>query len=217
MNSPEIDQKEKISITGKINDVLKKGVPAYEVLTEIRSYQKPIVVDFNNVLVSNLTPTVINPEASSFLAELRKIGDVFIVTTAEDWNSVYKILKNGNIWSSSQILMTIPNWRFITQHEEWSPKGKELRKGYLELAKSQGRNIRERDLLKPPEYKTVAPVFNKSWEIPLIDDSDLATYKNPGMQGIHVRSFEPARTWYDNQEGTLTLSDAIQEVRKVYP
>ena len=200
MVASELSPKEKISIASRLNDRFKKDTCAYEVLEDIRSFSRPIAVDFNNVLASNMDPIVINPEAPAFLAHLRKIGDVFIVTTAQDWQAVHKILRGGEAWSSGQVLMTLPNWRFITQFEDYNPKGVETRKSYLDLARSIGWDIKEQDLVTPPGYKPIAPIFAKPWAIPLVDDSGLATHNNPGVLGICVQSFEPLRTWHESYQ-----------------
>ncbi len=213
----EHDPKERVTLVGRINDRLKKGIPAYEVLAEIQSFPRPIVVDFNNVLANNIPPIVINPEAPSFLAQLRQIGDVFIVTTAEDWQGVHEILEKGGAWSLDQVLMTMPNWIFMTQHEEDNLKGKELRAAYIELARSIGLNYTERGLVMPPGYKYVAPIFSKPWRVPLIDDSRSATWNNPGMLGIRVKAVEPQGIWQEKEEGRLTLPEVVQAVRQSYP
>jgi len=201
-----------------LNEVFKNRTPAYEVLDKIRKYPKPIVLDFNNVLANNSTPLEVNPHARNLLDSLSDVGNVFIVTTARSWEAVHKFLEENKLWKKDIVLMTMPNWDFMTQSNEDSPKGKSLRKEYIEKVNNLGKSVDEKDLIAPSGLKRIAPLFNKSWEIPIIDDATYACIDNPGMHGILVKSFDPENNpRYEKQyQIQRTFEEAIEEVKEIY-
>lgn len=69
--------------------------------------------------------------------------------------------------------------------------------------------------------KRVAYLFGKAYVLPLLDDSQMATKNNPGIQGILVNRFEPnpesweVRSITRHNEESLNLSSAIEEVKRL--
>jgi hypothetical protein len=65
----------------------------------------------------------------------------------------------------------------------------------------------------------LAPVFGKTFKIPLIDDGNMAVLHNPGVAGILAPYFEPHPFNGENSEkinvGRLTLEQVVDEVKKI--
>lgn len=204
-----------------VNSELSKGKSAYRVLSLIRAFPQPIVVDFNNVIANNTDPLRLNPDAPEFLEELRKIGTVFIVTAAGSWTAVQEFLAENEVWSPVTVLLTKSNYRFMEEpegHQEHHERSI-LIEDFLKRAKKLGWNLNEGDLV---ERKRVAPIFGKSFLVPIIDDFYHTTHNNPGTLGIQVNYWEPnltedGRKWLDEQNrGTATLKEAVEMVRNHY-
>lgn len=207
-----------------LNKHFREGRPAYEVLEDIRRFPRPIAVDFNNVIANNRLPLRLNPESPASLAELRKLGNVFIVTSAESWRGLQGFMVEHGIWSSDIVLMPSPSYEFISQWQEYDLNGKKLRQEYAQLSCEQGWNCTDEDLCLPPGYKCVAPLFNKSWKIPFIDNAPEPTLCNPGVFGIQVKEWiseEELRKddWYARHVTRInknkpTLLEAVDQVRQ---
>lgn len=207
----------------RINRKFRKGGEAHEVLDDIRQFPKPIAVDFNNVIVNNTHPLQVNPEAKVFLEGLHEVGNVFIVTSAPGWEAVNDFLVEHGLWKPEMVLMTAPAYEFISQWQEDHPKGIELRREFVEMAKGLGWNYDEEeedDLVRAPGYKAVAPIFGKPFEVPIIDDSYYATNNNPGMFGITVQAWETdegmQRIYARSNQGKPSLAEAVEIVRSHY-
>ncbi len=198
-----------------LNSEFRKGTHASYFVDRIRKFPRPIVVDFNNVLANNKTPLQVNPDARKFLRSLRKLGNIFIITTARRWDAIHEFLEKNKLWKPDTVLMTAGTWSFITQHEEDSPATKTLREEYLEGVKDLGWNITVEELVDPPAAKRVAPIFNKPWEVPIIDDMTMATTNNPGMLGINVKAWEPNpdEGLQRSNENKHSLEEAVKIVR----
>ncbi len=215
----------------EINDWFKSGGSAYEVRDQIRKFPKPICVDFNNVIASNGNNLELNPAAPTFLNELKTIGNVFIVTTASDWEYVQTFLKRHNVWSDDVVLMTESCFKFMIDQEAHypaDPRGVEIRREFIALEKTQGWDkeqiqrwkqspiqtdeteyeILDSNLTDSLGSKRIAPLFLKPFKIPIIDDKFDATGKsNHGMLGIKVKK------WFgsDEQESSVNLGETLMQ------
>ncbi|MBU6389839.1 hypothetical protein KGQ71_04990, partial [Patescibacteria group bacterium] len=206
-------------VVKRINRALKGGDTAYEIVDDIQKLPRPIVVDFNNVIINGCAPHQLNPDAPNFLEQLRQIGTVFIITGASSWDDVRSILHNLGVWSNDIVLMTQPTFEFISREHRDDPRGQKLRSEYLATARKQGWDTQEEDLLRPVGYKYVAPIFNQPFLIPIIDDAWQATDNNPGMLGVPVQCWEPnvpRETLQLISEGRITLAEAVESVRNHY-
>lgn len=201
-----------------LNSEFRKNTPAYEVLDTIRKFPRPILVDFNDVLTNNKEPLQLNPDAPEFLQHLEELGNVFILTTAPDWEGIQQFMEESGIWTPNIVLMNAPSWFFITQQKENLPEGKTLRTEYLETVRHLGWDIAEEDLIDSRTSKRVAPIFNKPWKIPIIDDASLATENNPGILGIQVKVWgADLPTWLqENSQDKHSLTKAVEIVRQHY-
>lgn len=205
----------------RINKRFRSGGEAHEVLDDIRKFPKPIAVDFNNVIANNSLPLELNPDAPMFLEELGKIGNIFIVTFASNWEVLHDFLAQHGLWKPDMVLMTAPTYEFVSSWHRDHPKGKELRREFLTIARKMGWNYKEADLIKSPANKAVALIFGKPFKIPVIDDSSAATTSNPGMFGINVRAWRSSNEADRIQLEALseekpTLKEAVEIVRKHY-
>jgi hypothetical protein len=67
--------------------------------------------------------------------------------------------------------------------------------------------------------KRLAPVFGKTFKIPMIDDGKMATEHNPGVAGILAPYFEPHPFSGEDLEkinaGRLILEQVVEEVKKI--
>lgn len=201
--------------------------PAWQVLDDLRLFPRPIGVDFNNVIADNtFLPMQLNPDAPEFLRQLRIIGNVFIVTAANNWKYLHDFMTAHEIWTPDIVLMTCPTYRFLSDQERNDPNGKRLREEYFSFANTLGFDCKYEELLSPPEYKRIAPLFKKPWEIPLIDNKKAATTDNPGILGILVQEWKSEaflggniayrKLLNDENRGKSTLTHAVETVRQYY-
>src|SRR3989344_9613249 len=213
-----IAEKEASLLNAELQKTPYLAVELRVLIDSIRRFPKPIAVDFNNVLANNESPLQLNPEAPRFLKELRKIGNVFIVTSASGWETLHTFMKENRLWSEDIVLLTSGIWGFLTDWDKNSREGKILRKEFLQTAKAAGWKVTSEDLLSPPGGKRVAPLFNKPFLVPIIDDLTMATEKNPGMLGINVKTWEPnPEPWVIKfNEDKITLKEAVEIVKDHY-
>lgn len=201
-----------------LNMKFKNGASAHEVLDQIRRFERPIAVDFNNVLADNLEPLEMNPDAPAFIEELRKIGNIFIVTSATDWNSVQEFLEKNGLWYPDMVLMTYQNYEFTTREQASNLDGIKIREEFADHAQANNMGIAIDDLNSFLSGKRVAPIFMKPFLIPLVDDSSINTEFNPGMLGIRVKNFSPkhGRLTERSNADRLSLSEAAEIIRAYY-
>lgn len=218
------ETREQLIVTASIiNEAFKRGANAFEVRDQIRSFPRPILLDLNGVIVGSDFPYQLNPDTPAFMESLAQAGNVFIVTTATNWSGVNEFLKQQGFWSDDMVLMTKYTWEFMTNWDtnHNNPQASSLRTEYLQTAKALGLSLDEKTLVMSPSYKRVAPLFNKPFLLPLIDDSKDATSSNPGILGIEVKEFWPENTGdrsglemrNQNKPG---LVEAAEIVRKHY-
>jgi hypothetical protein len=151
-----------------LNKSFENGASCCDFVEEISQFQKPIIVDFNNVLVNNCYPLVLNPDAPQFLKQIQSVGNVFIVTTAMDWTGVKTVMENFNIWNSEMILLTYPNYQELVAYQ--TPKSQDILKRYLSINKERMERYTREDFLGSPAEKRISPIFMKQFDVPLIDD-----------------------------------------------
>ncbi len=211
---------EKLQRANKLNDAFRKGRQAWEVLEDLQAIKKPILVDFNNVLANNNMPLIPNPEGKQFLSALRNIGDVIIATTARGWDPVHDFLQNSGMWSDEIILMVSPNWKFLSNEAYGETKSAKDR-----LMTAFERNLSNRGIefdtfyhRSSPVKKPLSPLFDKPFDIPLIDDSAMATLKPyPGILGIHVQPFmDDIEREYMISDSGIPLPKAVEKVQEHY-
>lgn len=97
-------------VASYLNSQFQKGISASNLLSDIQKMPWPIVVDFNNVIANNRTPWRMNPEAPDFLRDLRKLGNVFIVTATTSWDAVHNFLEKNGLWTPDIVVMTAINY-----------------------------------------------------------------------------------------------------------
>lgn len=163
------------------------GDSAYEELDRIRSIPFPIVVDFNGVLVTERTPNTpykANPQAEHALQQLRQTGTVFVVSSAYDWYEVHDTLRDNGLLHPDMIIMACPNYEFLT---DWAPceEGEEVIEEYARMV-----DVPADDFMNPAARKNLAPLFGKPFEVPILDDYDMAVENNPMMYGLLIQSYK---------------------------
>lgn len=221
---PQAVQDEKIQIAVGLNEAFRQGKEAWQVLGDLQALKKPILVDFNNVLAGNRFPLTPNPDGKSVLNSLTQIGDVVIATTAESWEDVYAFLKNEDMWREDIVLMTNQTYRFL--YDQWaSDQAKFAREALVgqlrETLAQRGIKVPEGFEQVSPAEKPLSLLFNKPFDIPLIDDSALATVRRPfpGIMGVHVEKFmdeSEKQTLGNITNGGMSLTDAVEKVRDYY-
>lgn len=237
---------ELLMAASKLNRVLRRGgwiadqrfiggingkvINEYGLINEIQKFPRPIVVDFNGVIASLSFPLELNPQAPEFLAELRKIGNVFIVTGSSGgrrgnsaWEFIHDFLIQNKVWTPEMVLITADNYiPLTTEIGNGYDLLSDLRTSYLQLLRGQGILCTSEDLRGRLFEKRVALIFGKPFLVPIIDDYGAAVTGNPGMLGIHVRQYTAAS--YEDQSGklkeeemgTYSLMDATQIVKDHY-
>ncbi len=212
------------SISSELNELFRQGCDLVDASELLRQLPNPILVDFNNVLVNNEIPFIPNPDALAPFQELKKIGTVIVLTTADDWEAVYALLQKFGYWSDDVILIASPSYEELMKKFPQSQKVLQLQREFVNLAKQhQLFNHPQMEYAADPdsEYfwrcavadKRVAYAFMKPYLIPLIDDRRATTENNPGILGIKVTAWEGE---YFRFEDPTKLSDALEVVRKHY-
>ena len=97
--------REKIALASELNEHLRSGTGIAELSDLLRQVVRPILVDFNNVLVDNTSKYVPNMKALAPFAELQKIGTVVVLTAAGPWSAVHRALCRSGFWTSYVILI----------------------------------------------------------------------------------------------------------------
>ncbi len=201
---------EKSQRVASINRSFKEGQDALDISESLKAIEKPILVDFNNVLFNNRSPYVPNPEAGTFLHELQSIGDVIIATTSRDWDGVQGLLQRAGMWSDNIVLMTASNYESTRLNEE-------LLNEFLQKRDLPVIGKRFYDI--SPGGKPLSPLFDKSFDIPLLDDDSVAEHPFPGLLGVKIRPFfatEEEGAFRGDQERGKSLSEAVEIVRNHY-
>lgn len=121
-------------IAQEINAAMAAGEHIFDYLESLRKLPRPIAVDFNNVVANNIHPIVQNPEGAAFLKKLRQTGSIVIVTKAHNWPAVQEILKSGNMWESTDVLLVSGNWTFHDLvNRELLPEAREIIQNYIDV------------------------------------------------------------------------------------
>lgn len=228
----EQESSEEVDFAG-LNAAFAKGELIDVHKEELRKIEKPILVDFNNVLVSNHDPFPLNPAAPDFLKELRELGTVIVVTTARNWNGVHDELVKYGLWDDGTLLIVNGNYVLEYPADSYTPDEFGITQEELDALGERG----------AAASKRIGGVFGKDFDIPLIDDTPLATRDNPGIFGINVEKwFDENEHYYETyrhyedlakrgeasdfqmealarfEEGLSgeTLRKAVEEVRKIY-
>lgn len=204
-------------VISKINLACSQGETVENLADLFRQIPVPICVDWNNVIANNETLLRLNPAAVKLLAELRKLGTVIIVTTASDYNVLVDFFKTHKIFSEDMIFLVKPNYKPLASYFEIDSGGDyekitQLRQEFLQTHPG----YKESDLYGSSFEKKLGPLFNKTWDVPIIDDARKATLDNPGMFGVHVMPW--TEEGYDQMErrlsdGELTLELALEKVK----
>ena len=201
---------EKTEQRKKLNGLFRDGCFAFEpeMVKLLARVEFPIVVDLNNVLISNNQPLEVNPEAKKFLNDLAELGEIFVVTTANNWETVWRRLEQNGL-SDKIVLMVAEN--YFKPREEWTRSQRAVIDTYIAEVLKQGlaeefglqEQLAWKELRVKPEVarrlrfsgsaanKRLAPLFSKPFAVPIIDDAYEATSDNPGMRGFLAPCFEP--------------------------
>ncbi len=233
-NTQPIEQKE-ITLATQLNTAFKKEELIDQYKKTLQSIDKPILVDFNNVLVNDDYELEPNPYAKEFITELEKVGQVIVITKAENWDFVNKKLVEFGLWTNKMVLITKENF-YIDN----------LDRSRYEISQEDFVLLEQRVKNTAPEHKRVGETFGKDFDIPLIDDNVMATNNNPGIYGIHIEpwfgkndhirkqfesmignpNLEERKLFEDKHKGKIdrfksglsgeTLKKAINKVKKIY-
>lgn len=224
----EIDKQNEHSLAKQLNESFKNGLDIIDTTELLRKIEKPILIDFNNVLVNNSQPSIPNPSAIQPFNELEKIGNVVVLTTAGNWEKTHERLNEFHFWSNKTILIAAPNYvDVIDSGKKMSPEHKKLISQFQSIAKEnnffgqQGIIDSESEIFWKGAgvNKQVAFAFMKPHLIPLIDDFPQATNNNPGIYGIQVIPwYSPGEFGYGREKpkNSIKLSDAVKKVKKFY-
>lgn len=204
-------------IISKINLACSQGETVEHLADLFRQIPVPICVDWNNVIANNESLLRLNPGAVKLLAELKKLGTVIIVTTASDYEVLVDFFKVHNIFSEDMIFLAKPNYKPLATYFQIDSEGdyEKIRQLRLEFLQTHP-GFQESDLYGSSFEKKLGPLFNKPWDVPIIDDARKATMGNPGMFGVHVMPW--TEQGYDQMEkrlsdGELTLELALEKVK----
>lgn len=203
----------------ELNRYFREGGIALNVLDQLRKFPRPIMVDFNNVIANNESPLQLNPDAPKFLEDLREIGSVIIITHASYWTGLQGFMVANGIWHPGMVLMTWPTYEFLGNRDEYTDENRKLREDFNQMASQAfGKEFDEFELEAAASGKKVAMLFNKPWEIPIIDDTLTPTTNNPGMRGVQVQCWEPnpTKSTVARNKSLPSLPEATKTVRDHY-
>ncbi len=201
-------EQERLKTAGSLNDYFRSGGSVWEdySLGLIRNLPRPIVIDFNGVLVNTRRPWIANPQARGAIEKLVKGGSVLIVTNASgDWDLRRQALEDFGLWHPSMVLLTRKNLSSRIDAREAAVSD------YLSFSNQEFTKA-EQTLILVWE-KHLAAVFKKPYFIPIIDDDKFNTSNNLGMLGIQVKTFGRENL---STDPLPSLQDAAEMVRKHY-
>ncbi len=157
--------------------------------------KNPIVVDFNGVLVNNSEPLVPNPKARSALEALRTVGTIAVVTVAGSHRAIRQELEADDLWYPEMILMTREVYTLVGNNGEdisTIDLAREREKEFKLRGGNGSVQEKQKILSRMDVAKRIAPIFMSALEVPILDDTVIATYDNPGMLGIYLETFDGA-------------------------
>lgn len=229
--SPE-KQAELIGLSQFLNEQFSQGGQALDHMDILSQFPVPICIDFNNVLANNTNPLVPHPDAVDYLKQLRELGNIFIVTTANDHEMLQAFLKQNGMWSDDIVLMAQPSWYFMTSNAEGMynmppqfteeiyerkddllAKATQARQVCIDTLGKQGKTVDIYNFIGASARKLVAPLFGKNWPIPIIDDSRMATKNNPNMFGIPVQAWHADDIVRTENTGLPTLLETVPLIK----
>jgi hypothetical protein len=209
--SPEILAAEKAEWRRRLNESFKNGANVFnpEILAQLRRAEFPMVVDFNNVLFGNSEQIKkANPEAADFLKALSGIGEIFVVTAAHSWEKIWAhFAKNG----LEKNIILLVNSNYYVAPLEMTPEQEAVIDEFTEKVhrlglaeefempdkektwQQWGADLREGRRLYfqgSVSNKKLAPIFDKTFRVPIVDEARFATSGNPGMIGYKAKHFE---------------------------
>lgn len=220
---------EKITLANELNEAFRNGKAMSEMTNLLQKLEKPILVDFNDVLANNSRPIVGNPEALAPFQKLKKIGTPVIITTAKGWAGIKQILEEYAFWSDDVVLITRENYSDDLEWSEFSSEeNKKIRRDFEVIAEENGFFDKPRmDGITPGSNyiwsgatadKRVAPFFMKTFLIPLLDDFHGASVGNLGILPITVTPWDYDKLQRGQEPSThgTAFSDAVDQVEAYY-
>src|SRR5574337_473259 len=98
-----------LDTTQKLNNQLSLGAFLWDTkwLNVLRTLPRPILTDFNGVLVNSKRPWVVNPQAAEAVNRLVNTGTLIVVTSASaDWELRKNALEDFGLWYPGMVLIT---------------------------------------------------------------------------------------------------------------
>lgn len=223
------EQEALATVATRLNQHFCNNQTAYDVRDDLLKFPHPIGVDFNNVIANNKIPLKLNPDAPLFLEQLKEIGNIFIVTSAGNnfWEPIYSFFSEHNIWHPETVLMTLGSYSFVSKNGDWNHRGEKLRQEYFELTKNFEWSPQDVEGIKNEwwGYKFIAPLFQKPFRIPLIDNDPAYLYHNPGVLPVLVKEWVPEEEitegWHKEHLERMNLTrpsllEAVEVVKEYY-
>lgn len=236
----------------KINSQLRRGDSLWNVgvLKLLRKLPRPICVDIDGTLATYYHSDGIGmpgskrvyiaaPGAVEAMRELREIGSVVIVTGNNDmWEVRQKGLEEIGLWQPGVVMIDAYNFNpgvTVRKYGRSVTKRRKPLKAY-DIMSSKRSNVIDVHYQKKGmssefdplverrlQWKNMAPVFDKPYDIPIIDDDMWNTDNTPGMLGLLVPTFEEMVSVgdvsvprYSNEKGRVTLNEAVKRVKEHY-
>ena len=216
-----------IGVADRLNQMFQNGAYAWNkgALKLLRQLPRPICIDFNDTLANSGRPWFPNPEAIEPVQDLIRVGSLLVVTTAgqggDDWELRRTALEEFGMWHQEMVLIDASNLGHM--HPTQYPKGpgrmygkrREAIKEWIRINNWEAADKYEESRLTV-NPKSLAPAFQKPYEIPLIDDDKYNTDNIPGMLGLLTQPFN--RTYWTSgvTEQGLTLAQATERVIEHY-
>ena len=172
-----------------LNEELGTGASVWrkDITDAIRMFPKPVCVDLDGTLVGDQGDREnVHPDAVSAMRRAGEIGSVFIVT-----NGLVSIdyLRRLGLAGDRTVLITRQNYGPLP-NLDLPPEAEESLRQYIARQRGLGREFRESDFkLEDTAQKHLAPLFMQDEPVPLIDNAFYATWHNPGIWGIAVKSW----------------------------
>lgn len=187
----------------------------FNIINAIRQFPNPIIFDLDDTLVyRDLSGEKVNPQAQEALERAEKVGSIFIVT-----NGLISVagLKQLGLWRNGLVLINRKNYA-SSPWEDTPFLATAVAQTYIAKQQSLGIQYRENDFdFKDSAKKHLAPLFMKSYQIPLVDNSFSATLRNPGIWGLtlHDQQFYEYQQEVARETGVEVIPDLLEAITRI--
>lgn len=200
-----------------LNCSFERGGFAFDYLDYIRELPYPIIMDVEGTLISHrsLKGSAVKPEAQDALRTLASAGSIFFVSKCRYRDWLNRELMQHGLFQTGAVLMAEENWVINSSGKQTS--------AYPEIEKFARRlgMLTETALLYyMVQNKRLAPLFMRTYDVPLIDDDNHVTRENLGLRVYRVDHLiydpEKQKPLVESNKGVISLTEAAADIERYY-